>query len=68
MAESVLVSYHQGGKHGVIQADMASELPRLLHLDQKATETVSHTGWSLSNYELKACLHSDTLVQQGHTS
>jgi hypothetical protein len=30
------VHYHHGGKHGIMQADLVLEQPRILHLDVKA--------------------------------
>lgn len=30
------VHYHHGGKHGIVQADLVLEEPRVLHLDLKA--------------------------------
>ena len=36
------VHYHQGGRHGSVQADMMLEEPRVLHIDPKAAR------WSLS--------------------
>jgi hypothetical protein len=32
------VHYHHGGKHGGLQAEMALEVPRVLHLDPHAAE------------------------------
>ena len=33
-----MVHYHQGGKHGGMQADMMQREPRVLHLDPQAAE------------------------------
>jgi hypothetical protein len=33
------VHYHHGRKHGIMQADMVLEEPRVLHLDQRQEKT-----------------------------
>ena len=51
-----LVHYHNGRKHGRVQADMVLEKElRDLHLDGQAAERgLCHTGHSLSTGDLKA--------------
>ena len=41
-----LVHYHDGGKHDSMQADMVLEEPRVLHLDQQATEEDCMPYWA----------------------
>ena len=58
-----LVYYHHGGKQGSIQAVLVLEKDlRVLTSALKVAEGDSVTHWhSFSMYDLKACLHNDTL-------
>ena len=69
------VHYHHGRKHSSIQAGTVLEELRVLHLDHRLQETVSHSGQSLSIYDIITHPHSDTLpptrphlLQQGYSS
>jgi hypothetical protein len=55
-------------EHGIMQADLVLEKPRVLHLDLTAARRLSfYPGRSISKADLKAYPHSDTLPYQSHT-
>ena len=57
-----LVHYHQGWKHGSMQADMVLEEPRVVDIDSRVVRIDCDIGHSLSIGDLSAYLHSDTLL------
>jgi hypothetical protein len=73
------VHYHHGRKHDNIQADILLEGLKVLHLHSESArkrpsflgsqeEGLFHIRWSLYiGGDLKACLPSNTVLQQGHT-
>jgi hypothetical protein len=73
-----LVHYHHGGKHGIFQADLVLEEPRVLHLYLKAAgedssasrqeETIFPTvcSWSLYMYEFSNAPTSTLLPTRPH--
>ena len=59
-------SYHHGKDNGSMQGDMVLEL-RVLYLADNRKLTDCHTEGSLSQRDLKARPHSDTLPPKDHT-